>query len=290
MNGLPEYDIVGSGDLHFAFSLLDRVSNAIERELNPEYKQMIMEQSRAVYLKLTYVSKAESKAMVGYIPVTISHNWHGSRKNRQYVDRWKILIAHNFNFRTDVRRNADGLLVFVNPTSGLQEDIQIHFQKRNEDDDECKLEDNLTLDCKPKKPVHKYKAPKVPLPKKHVRRQSSSSSSSDDDRARNAYLYATAAGAVCPDYTIPCYDDPGCDDGPICPTPHLPHHHLHHHHHSHHSHDHPDPDPCHDYTNPNKEQQCGERGNQSIHNTEIGVATASYANDYHGMIETTSHY
>jgi len=34
IGGLPDYDIVGSGDLHFAFSLINKVPNVIESGLN----------------------------------------------------------------------------------------------------------------------------------------------------------------------------------------------------------------------------------------------------------------
>lgn len=168
MKGLPDYDIVGSGDLHFAFSLLNRVSNALERDLNPSFKRMILENSSRVYRTLESISQSESKQIVGYAPLLIRHNWHGSQKDRQYVDRWKILISHKFNYETDVMRNSDGLFLLISQedrndrreggseqgcsfwtcctSSGedfsLEEDIQTHFESRNEDEMVCILEDN----------------------------------------------------------------------------------------------------------------------------------------------------
>ncbi len=50
--GLPDYDIIGSGDLNFAFSLLNRVSNAVEQDLNPDLKGMIMDKSSLVIMRL----------------------------------------------------------------------------------------------------------------------------------------------------------------------------------------------------------------------------------------------
>lgn len=133
IGGLPEYDVVGSGDLHFAFSLINQVSNGLKDQLHPQFKNMVFEHSKRTYETLQAFAKAQGKELVGYVPLTISHNWHGSRKDRQYVGRWKILIAHQFNFPQFVRRNESGLLQFLPNAQKLQQDILNHFIIRKED-------------------------------------------------------------------------------------------------------------------------------------------------------------
>jgi len=135
MNGLPEYDILGSADLHFAFSLIKKVSNAIESNLTLEFANLILDQSNKTYTRLAEARwpGAPVPVPVGYVPITIYHNWHGAREDRQYVDRWKILIAHRFNFLRDMRRTKEGLFEFVSGREALQQDILDHFRLRRED-------------------------------------------------------------------------------------------------------------------------------------------------------------
>jgi hypothetical protein len=134
IGGLPDYDIVGVGDLYFAYTLVNRIDITIDHEASPALRQVILEDSHITYEKLRNVSETEKKSIVGFVPVTLSHSWHGSRSDRGYVDRLKILSFHNFDFETDVAKGSNGLLDFVGPNKEeLQEDIMCYFQARNED-------------------------------------------------------------------------------------------------------------------------------------------------------------
>jgi hypothetical protein len=159
IKGLPDYDIVGSGDLHFAFSLINKVGNAVEKDLHDEYKSYITNHSQNTYETLKYVANIKHKQIIGYVPVNISHYWHGSRKDRQYVDRWKILIHHKFKY-DDIRRTVTGLYIIDNEI--LQNDILTYFSKRNEDTNVCEIQDNLLESAKKVQiSVIKIKAPKI---------------------------------------------------------------------------------------------------------------------------------
>jgi hypothetical protein len=72
---------------------------------------------------------------LGYVPGVIRHYYHGSKKNRKYLERWKILVKHAYNPLVHVKLNNDGLLV---PTDscprGLLDDILGYFLERNEDE------------------------------------------------------------------------------------------------------------------------------------------------------------
>jgi hypothetical protein len=180
MGGLPIYDIVGSGDLHFAFSLINRVSNALETDLNEGFKQMIMSSSDQIYGILSRITKSEGKSgVVGYAPLKISHNWHGSRKDRQYVNRWKILIAWDFNFLADTEI-TQGELLQLNPNKpDLQRDIIDHFHMRHEDSNErASAKDNAVVVSVSKLQQQQKKKYKPPLP----HRKHSSSGFSHHDR------------------------------------------------------------------------------------------------------------
>ena len=41
--------------------------------------------------------KKTNKLRFGYVPGLIRHHYHGSKKNRNYTERWKILIKHMYS-------------------------------------------------------------------------------------------------------------------------------------------------------------------------------------------------
>lgn len=51
----------------------------------------------------------EIRAAFGYVPGTILHLWHGTRENRRYDDRWSWMTRVDFDPRTDLQKDANGL-------------------------------------------------------------------------------------------------------------------------------------------------------------------------------------
>ncbi|CAF2616849.1 unnamed protein product [Rotaria sp. Silwood2] len=82
MGGLCEFSILGSGDLHFAFALLNRIEETFLTSLNEDYRRLALNWGERV------AEIAQGGHNVGYLPVNIGHFWHGSRGNRGYVERW----------------------------------------------------------------------------------------------------------------------------------------------------------------------------------------------------------
>ena len=71
----------------------------------------------------------------GYVPGVIYHYFHGSKINRKYTKRWKVLVNHNYNPITFVKKDENDLLI---PTDLFPEklvsDIMNYFEERNEDE------------------------------------------------------------------------------------------------------------------------------------------------------------
>lgn len=82
IGGLFDLCIVGSGDLHFAYALLGRIDETIPIGMSQDYRT----QARQWADRLTHVAKGG--ANVGYVDTALFHQWHGTRENRSYVDRW----------------------------------------------------------------------------------------------------------------------------------------------------------------------------------------------------------
>ena len=124
MGGLYQKSILGAGDHNMCFSLIGNYLQSLNENMTQDYKDSVEEfQKRIKGLRL------------GYVPGVIRHYFHGSKKNRKYSERWKILVSHAYEPSKHVTVREDGLLI---PTpdcpQGLLDDILKYFKERNEDE------------------------------------------------------------------------------------------------------------------------------------------------------------
>jgi len=123
IGGLFEYGILGSGDHIMALSLIKNGLKAININSSDDYKEHVKE----------YENKIKNLRL-GYVPGIIRHYYHGSKKNRHYDTRWKILVDNNYEPSKHVT-HKNGILV---PTKECPKEIIIqifdYFKSRNEDD------------------------------------------------------------------------------------------------------------------------------------------------------------
>lgn len=121
---LYDMSVLGSGDYNMAKSLVGEGIQSIHHKNSSGYKESIHEyQKKATQLRL------------GYVPGIIRHHYHGSKKNRGYSDRWKILVKHNFNPFIHLDRTPEGLIV-PSPTCPQEflNDVMRYFTSRKEDE------------------------------------------------------------------------------------------------------------------------------------------------------------
>lgn len=123
IGGLYDYAILGSGDNIMMHSILNNGLNAIDKESTEEYKSSVVEfQNKIRHLRF------------GYVPGVIRHHYHGSKKNRKYHERWRILVDRNYSPYTDVCYDSNGVLVpSAHFSEELKNDIFDYFNGRNED-------------------------------------------------------------------------------------------------------------------------------------------------------------
>jgi hypothetical protein len=124
LGGLYEFNILGAGDLKMALSFITNSLKSLNENTTKDYMKYLLDfQSKATNLRL------------GYIPGVIRHYYHGSRKDRQYGERWKVLVKHNYSASKHITKNNDGLLI-PSPQcpKALLEDILTYFSQRNEDE------------------------------------------------------------------------------------------------------------------------------------------------------------
>jgi len=84
LGGLFEKAILGAGDHHMACALIGEGERSLPKGIHPGYTDAVMAwQKRADRLHHN----------IGYVKGTIYHFWHGKKRNRQYKERWQILLS-----------------------------------------------------------------------------------------------------------------------------------------------------------------------------------------------------
>jgi hypothetical protein len=123
MGGLYEHSILGSGDHNMALSLIGKGHMSVNINVSNSYKNHVIE----------YQKRTEG-FILRYTPGVIRHFFHGTKANRKYVDRWKILATHKYDPLLHVTYDENELLV---PTDAcpqaLLDQIMQYFSERNED-------------------------------------------------------------------------------------------------------------------------------------------------------------
>jgi hypothetical protein len=125
LGGLLDASILGANDHHMSLGLVGEIEKSYNGQMSPQFKHALAQ----------WESRAEEhiKRNVGYIPGLIMHNWHGAKKYRRYIDRWQVLVKHQYDPYVDIKRDSQGLYVLTGNKIGLRDDLRAYFRQRNED-------------------------------------------------------------------------------------------------------------------------------------------------------------
>lgn len=128
---LPLFDqgILGAGDHHMALSLIGCGAKSLPGHISKGYREAVMNWQR--------IAQYEVEQNIGYVPGLITHNWHGKKKNRKYVERWKIITDNDFDPNRDLVKDNQGMLrlnmAYGKRSVRLRDQIRRYFRERNED-------------------------------------------------------------------------------------------------------------------------------------------------------------
>ena|SRR5437763_3240621 len=124
MEGLFEYSILGSADYNMAMSLIGQGDKSFACKTNDIFRQQILA-----------FQERMCGAKIGYVPGVIRHHFHGSKVNRKYAERWKILAKYDYNPDLHITTDEGGIII---PTGECPrefiDDIYQYFLERNEDE------------------------------------------------------------------------------------------------------------------------------------------------------------
>jgi hypothetical protein len=124
IGGLYDKGVLGSGDSIMALSFINKVTKMKHVNYHADYNNsMLLFQEQAKGLR------------IGYTPGVIRHHYHGTKQNRQYTERWKILMEHSFSPIKHLTYNEKGILIpSTEFTAEFKKDIMKYFIERKEDD------------------------------------------------------------------------------------------------------------------------------------------------------------
>ena len=128
LDGLIDWSILGSNDYYMALATIGKVDPDATRMPGSNYANMLLEWQRRFQTRVG--------DEVGCVATSLLHYWHGSRADRGYDTRWRILVENRFDPKMDLRYAGDGLLELTDHNPGLRDAIGAYFDKRNEDNPE----------------------------------------------------------------------------------------------------------------------------------------------------------
>jgi len=124
IGGLYDKGVLGSGDNIMALSFINKCQHMNNENYNEDYNNSMLE----------FQDKAKSLRL-GYTPGVIRHYYHGSKKNRQYTERWQILINREFSPIKHLTYDDFGILIPTEEFSlEFKEDMMNYFRERKEDE------------------------------------------------------------------------------------------------------------------------------------------------------------
>jgi hypothetical protein len=128
LDALPIFDagILGAGDHHAMACIIGKGRLSVPGGLHPAYLQAVLDwEARAARVL---------RGDLGYVHGTILHGWHGAKKSRKYLERWKILRDEGYDPTAHVYRNASGLWELSDDAPrGLRDRLREYFRQRDED-------------------------------------------------------------------------------------------------------------------------------------------------------------
>lgn len=118
--------ILGHGDWFMAFGLVAESAPDVGlSNYTDGYRKAISEWQR---------NAARLRMNIGVVDGFATHAFHGSKTKRDYSTRFKILIDNNFDPRSDLRMDYQGIYQLTEDKPRLRDAIRQYFINRDEDD------------------------------------------------------------------------------------------------------------------------------------------------------------
>jgi len=127
--GLLDINIVGGADSFTALSLLSKSDIWISKKF--QRTDIFKNENFINLLKKKQMLFDANNLKLGYINGIITHDWHGSIKDRKYSERMDIL--RDYDPQVDLKRSSEGILNLSERGKRMENELTKYFFDRNED-------------------------------------------------------------------------------------------------------------------------------------------------------------
>lgn len=122
--GIYDKNIVGSGDTFLVDCYFDSWDiHGFGQKFTTAMKEEMMQWCERL---------KEKKPILDYLPIDIYHLWHGSMKNRRYMDRHDIILQNDFDPTKDIELR-NNVYEWSTDKKEMHEAIRQYFFQRQED-------------------------------------------------------------------------------------------------------------------------------------------------------------
>lgn len=127
-HGLFDVMVVGGADTYISIAAYGQAGCETEwymDQLPPKLKEAWSTWAAEFY--------RDVQGRVGYVPTTVVQLGHGTRENRRYVDRMRILTVHDFDPKRDITPDENGVWQWAIHKPLLRSAVREYFESRRED-------------------------------------------------------------------------------------------------------------------------------------------------------------
>lgn len=124
--GLLDFFVTGGADLMMYYAATGNFKNPMLSRMNLNWRRDYLIWSAQLY--------KEIQGNIGCIPATIEHLYHGTYADREYAERWLMLIRHDFSPRQDLVINDVGIWEWSSGKTEMHEEIVDYYDERKEDE------------------------------------------------------------------------------------------------------------------------------------------------------------
>lgn len=123
---LCDTHIMGGADSMMFYAAMGMFNNFMLTRTNIEWRRAYLRWAANFYRAI--------KGKLGFVEGEITHLFHGTYADRQYVERWMILSRNRFNPDEDIRINENGIWEWASDKPDLHQDVANYFEERKEDE------------------------------------------------------------------------------------------------------------------------------------------------------------
>jgi len=128
-HGLFDVMVTGGADTYMSLAAYGRIKGEWHGDLlAPKLRKVWKDWAERFY--------GEIQGRVGFVPTAVIQLGHGTLENRRYVDRLRILTAHDFDPEADISPDENGVWRWATNKPFLHQAVYDYFESRKEDKSE----------------------------------------------------------------------------------------------------------------------------------------------------------